>query len=347
MPGDFEILLYKARCYRNFRDSQSLRQAEEIVGHVEKHVSSPWFIARLYREKGLIAEQVGDLPRAKKSFRMGIDIGPVSGYPDNHVAYAQTVLREAEGYPPGSEERQELAKEGVTLLEMARHNSATFDRYHLSTYVEALAAVGDEKSALNLLTEALEERPEDARLYYRMAELRRERREYTLAEEYATKALHYGAAKARLTLANIYCSSGIDLFSAGREDDARGKIRLALSVLEIFRPEFGSDQEVADGIRAKAFRLLGDWERAGAAIQKYEATGNSFTLYERCQIHLGKAEAAASDAHDSIALAELGALIQRVERFRSQKKLPRPIQEILERAKTRMQQIQAAIGGPA
>jgi tetratricopeptide (TPR) repeat protein len=255
-PHDLEILLYRIRCYRNIGGQSHLATAEKLLRWLEGRAVTKSFSARLCREKALIAERRGSMELAKTYFRQGIDNYTVRGYPDNHVGLAQLLLREIDESSLGVQRNQELAREALQCLEIGRDLSATFDRVHLGIYIEALVQVGYDDTALPLLEVALQDRPDDSRLNYRMAEILRKRDHFKEAERYARKAVRAGANRARLTLANIYCGWALKFESDGQLTLAEGRRREALEAVNQFTPEYGHDQEVADGLASKVLRAL-------------------------------------------------------------------------------------------
>ena len=341
-PQDLEILLYKLRCYRNIGDEKSLNTAQRMVERLQQKQYGEWFTVRLLRERGIISERLGNPEEAKHFFRQGIDFAPASRYPDNHVALAQLLLREAEDTPPGSEIHQELADEAVELLEVARDSSSIFDRINLETYVAALIEAGEDQAAFPLIAESLAENPDDPRLNYRMAEILRKREDFDEAKEYADRAFRNGAGKAALTMANILYGQALRLETAGHSQTAEEKLREALDSVARFEPEFGGDQEVADSIKGKLFRHLGDLASAWDAVKTYEDTANPFTVYERSRILLDQAKRSASQARYQLSLDGTRLVINSISAFGTRQKLPQPLRELLDEAAswlTQMEQI--------
>jgi len=342
-PQDREIMLYHARCHRNFREPQSLLKAKEIISRLETKDYKKRFAARICREKALIAEFSGDSEKAKDFFREGIKVYTPYPYPENYVGLAQLLLREIDELPYGWEKKQALADEAVELLETAREQSAIFDRFHLGTYVEALIQAGREETAFPLLQEALEDRPLDERLNYRMAEILRKRGQYDEAEIYAVKAHKRRASKAPLTLANIKHGQAEEWIARGRDDIAQEKLNHALLILLEFRPEFGHDQEVADGIKSKIYRTMGDWAKALTAVAKYPNTDNPYTIYEQCRIDLWESEIAQADERYAAALGAVRRAIDRIRRYQIKHDLSRPLQDILLNAETKEGQLELIV----
>jgi tetratricopeptide (TPR) repeat protein len=135
-------------------------------------------------------------------------------------------------------------------------------------------------------------------------------------------------------MANILCSQALRLTAVGQTPMAEEKLHRALKALEGFRPEFGHDQEVADGIRAKTFRLLGDWSSAFEAVKKYEDTDNPFTLYERCKVYLEQLRRASSEERYQAALDSVRVVIKSVSEFAAKQRLSSSLEEVLEEART-------------
>jgi tetratricopeptide (TPR) repeat protein len=226
-------------------------------------------------------------------------------------------------------------------LEIAREFSAVFDRYHLGVYVEALILANREDEALPLLEDALQDRPDDQRLNYRMAEILRKRGQYEEATVFAEKARNLGAPKAHLTLANTAYSQAQECLQSGEERVALEYYRQALRALEEFRPEFGHDQEVADGIAAKVYRSMGDWDHAKLRVSKYKNTHNTFTIYEQCLIDIHESDQATVDGRYSEALGRVQNAVNRLESYDAG--LPQPLAEVLAIAKEKESQLESCI----
>jgi tetratricopeptide (TPR) repeat protein len=339
-PTDLEVQLYRIRCYRNNGDRESLTKAEKLLQHLERLDYRGRYAERLYREKALIAQSRGNLQGAKEFFLEGINNHRAHAAPDNHIGLAQLLLREIDDLPFYAPERRQAAVEALKFLEVAREESATFDRFHLGTYVEALIHAGREDKAMPLLIEALTEKPNDGRLNYRMAEILRNREEYDHAERYAKTALRHGAEKARLTLANILHARAVRLMAGGGE--GTGVLEEALHVVSEFRPEYGHDQEVVDAITAKIYRALGRVNDAKARLEKYDDNDNPYTVYERGKCDQIDAEAAAAEAHYGKALSVLQQAMERITSYQQKRGLSPPLQElaiVLQTERSRIGQI--------
>lgn len=331
-PNDIEIQLYQARCYRNLRGVEDLQRARAILTTLEARGSSRYFRARILREKGMVAEVVGDIPAAKKYFEEGVALAP-ERYPDNHVGLAQVLLRESEDCPEYWRERDAVDR-AINLLEEAREKSATFDRFHLGIYIEALLRGGKTEQAIPLLREALDERPDDARLNYRYAEVLRKTGQYEDAEEYAKVAVKQRAPKAQLTLANIYCSQSIQAQENGETERSHSLLGRARSTLDSFKPEFGNDMEVADGIRAKSYRIEGAWEQAERVLSNYPDSANTYTVYEQSKVDLHHVVQACSQGNLSDARPRLEHVVDRLTRLEQLHGLPEPLRELQAEVRT-------------
>ena len=333
-PNDIEIQLYQARCYRNLRKVGDLQRAQAILRTLEGRGSSKYFHARLLREKGIVAEAEGDIPAAKKYFKEGIVLAP-ERYPDNHIGLAQVLLRESEDSPEYWCE-QEAVDQAISLLEQARDKSPIFDRFHLGIYIEALLRGGRTEQAIPLLVEALDERPDDARLNYRYAEVYRKAGQYEEAEKFAKIALMHGAPKAELTLSNIYCSQALQAKENEDIDSLHSLLEHARSRLDNFRPEFGHDMEVADGIRAKSYRIEGEWEKAERVLLNYPNSTNPYTVYEQSEVDLHHAIELHNQGNFHEAQKRLTHVVDRMTRLEQLHGLPAPLCEL----KTQVRSIQ-------
>jgi tetratricopeptide (TPR) repeat protein len=330
-PGDDEIALQSARCYRNFRTSDSLAKADDILTELEHHPHNPYFAARLFREKALVREIAGDRQGARELFNKGIETNLNFPYIENYVGLANLLLKEADEHPQYSKRRQALVNRAVKLLEDARKNQApVFDRLHLGIYAEALIEAGEEDKALPLLRGALRARPRDDRLNYRMAEILRKRGDYEAANGYALKSQSYGHRKAPVTLANIMFGQAQQLSNAGKGSEAESKLRSALRVLATFQPEYGDDREVADTIAAKIYRTLGEHDTASGLLEKYSDTSNPYTVYEQCRLLLLQAEIAEESSGNAASTEAKRKVLERLDGFRAQHQLTNPLQTLFD-----------------
>ena len=338
-PDDIEIVLQKIRCYRNFRNAESSRMADELLDDLQKRDFGKYFSARVFREKALVAEGKRRPNDAKEYFREGIKLDSI--YPENYVGLAALLLKEAETLSIHDPQRQKLAREAVGLLKNARKNqSALFERFHLSLYVEALIEAGDESTAFPILRVALKDRPSDPRLNHRMAEILREREQYNDAEEYALKANSYGHSKAPLSLANILYGQAQQLFAQKQDERAHEKLAQALKRIEQFRPEFGGDEEVADSIKAKIYRTLEMLPEAYEALKKYKNTKNTYTIHEQSKIDLAIAKKKAAEGRYGQALNQVDIALQRMAKYGP--KLNQALIDISEEAKKMKLALEAA-----
>jgi tetratricopeptide (TPR) repeat protein len=324
-PKDLEIRLYQVRSYRNIGDATSLTKASTLISNLESHEYNRRFAARVFREKALIEQFKGNIEQAKAYFREGIDIYTRSPYPENRIGLAQILLREADALPLWSEKKSELADEALDLLEQAREDSDTFDRYHLATYVEALIQARREDIAFPLLEEALEKRPDDKRLNYRLAEILRKKGQYDEAEKYAIKALNAGAIKAYLTIANIKYAQGLDFFNMGDKVGAFERYAEGLKEIEKFVPEYGHDKEVADSIAAKLLRSMEKWNEAKEKIMQYELSQNPYTIYEQSKVIIYDALNAVQEGNRDEAVSKIPIIDDLLNRLPPSDELPKAI----------------------
>jgi tetratricopeptide (TPR) repeat protein len=330
-PGDDEIALQSARCYRNFRTSESLAKADDILSELEHHPHNQYFAARIYREKALVREIAGDRQGARELFNKGIQTNLNFPYIENYVGLANLLLKEADEQPQFSQRRYALVQRAVKLLQEARKNQVpVFDRLHLGTYADALIEAGDEDKALPLLTDALRARPRDERLNYRMAEILRKRGEYEGALSYALTSQRFGHRKAPVTIANSMYGQAQQLSAAGEKSEAERKLREALRVLSNFQPEYGDDQEVADTIAAKIHRTLGELDAASELVGKYTNTSNPYTIYEQCRLDLLQSEVAEAVSGQVTSTEVREKVLTRLERFKAQHQLPKALQNLFD-----------------
>lgn len=316
-PDDTEVTLLLARCYRNSREKSSLNEARAILGRLENVSSNRRFLSRIYRERALIAEFSDDSDLAKEYYRKGMAVDEINPYPENYSGLARLLIREIDDYPYHSEERKEVAEEAVRLLEVARRGSATFDRFHLGVYIEALFQAGREHTALPLLYEALDDNPKDERLNFRMAEILRKQEQFEEAVKFGTLAHKYGIETALISVANTLYGYAVALNSQGKTEEARIKLREALENIDKYSPRNRRDNFVVDTVRSKVYRLLGEWENAQLAIGKYhEVNDDPYVIYEQAQIDLWEARTAESKRQYDIALNAVRTALNRVSLYK-------------------------------
>ncbi|SMC99651.1 AAA domain-containing protein [Desulfocicer vacuolatum DSM 3385] len=327
-PNDLDIILYQARSYRNLRNEISFKKAAKLLAELERRDYGKRFAARVFREKALLAQFSDNIEEAKKYFRQGIEVYTLSPYPENRTGLAQILLKEADELPSWSPQRIELACEARKLLEKAREYSAFFDRYHIGTYIEALFQTDDVETVLPLLEEALEDRPDDKRLNYRLAEILRKRGAYEEAATYANKALQKGSYKAALTLANIFHTQGVIMAEYGDSEGANQKFNKGIEVVNNFIPEYGHDQEVADSIASKIFRAMGNWKDAEKRVEHYNSSRNPYTIYEQCKVALNEVSTIIERGEYDKALIKINYMQELIEKYSSSQELPQPLVEI-------------------
>lgn len=328
-PTDLEIALYQARSYRALGGEENLAQAEAVLAKIGRSDYKKRFWERALRERGLIAQSRGDLDQAKQYFLEGTKTNRLFAYPDNHVGLAQVILHQVDDLLPDDPNRLTNARTALKYLEAARNESAIFDRFHLGTYVEALIQSDFEDKAMPLLHDALLDKPQDARLNYRMAEILRVRNNFEDAEKHARKALNAGAEKARLTLANIRYEQAMRRIIGGEQAAGEKLLQEGLHFVLSYR-EAGTAREVADSIVAKIYRTLNDWETARTVMSKYsDQTINSYTIYELSRIDQHDAEVAVNKGSALTAFQSLSKAISRITTFSQTHELPPPLAELL------------------
>jgi tetratricopeptide (TPR) repeat protein len=332
-PQDLEILLYQVRCNRNLGTQDSTGKASRLLHQLELRDQNKRFAAKISREKALLAEHRGDFTNAKAHYREGMRMGIQQNYIENHVGYAQVVLREIDEGRLGLRDSAAAAADALRCIEEAREISPLFDRVHLGTYVEVLILAGQEETAIPFLELAIKDRPDDSRLNYRMAEVLRKRGNYREAERYAFKAIARRAEKARIVVANIYFGEAMDYEAAGDTRARDGRLQDALDMLGTFKPEYGWDQEVADSIACKVLCALGRIEEAQKRIATYIHTDNPYTVYEQCRVGLLEADRA-SKREDEIRL--LRGVIARIEDFRIGRELPSALYDSFATARAKL-----------
>ncbi|HEY2233585.1 MAG TPA: TIR domain-containing protein [Candidatus Angelobacter sp.] len=327
-PDDQEVAIQRARCYRTFRDRASLEKAEQILADLELSNPSPYFTARIYREKALVKESMNDRQGAKELFNKGISVNLMFPYIENYVGLASLLLKEADELPLYDPKQQALVRRALQFLATARkHQVVAFDRFHLGLYAEALVEAGEEETALPLLKDALRTRPRDERLNYRMAEILRKREQYDEALGFALASQRNGHPKAPVAIANIMFGQAHQAGTNSELESAR-ILREALAVLSTFKPQYGGDQEIADTIAAKIHRTLGELNIATQLVAKYVDTANPYTIYEQSRIELLLSESAQLQGREKEAADMRQSAAARIGRYRRNHQLPIALQNL-------------------
>jgi tetratricopeptide (TPR) repeat protein len=327
-PLDDEILLVRARCFRNFREPQSLAEAERFLDDLSQRAHGPHFSARILREKALVREQMGDRQRAKELFNKGILTS--KQYGENYTGLASLLLKEASELPEFDAKRGALSRRAVKLLEDARkYGNPFFEQVHLGLYVEALIEAGEEDKAFPLLEAALLARPNDPRLNYRMAEMMRKSGSLQEASRYAKVSERFGYSRIAITMANIAYEKADAAQRAGDRVAASELLQDALTALANFVPEYGTDREIADTIAAKVYRRLGQPEIGLARLATYENTQNPYTVYEWSQNELLTAKQLVPKLGTAIFAEARLRVKMRIEKLSVSHPLSEPLQNLL------------------
>lgn len=332
-PNDLEVMLYQARCHRNTRTPDGWAKAEAILDKIEAAGPSGVFRARVLRERALIAESSGDVPRARRYFEDGIALSPDARYPENHVGMASLLLRETDENLDLDVAQAEVVR-AVSLLEQASQSSR-FDRFYLGQYIEALVRVGRERDAYPLLQEALERNPADPRLNYWSGEAARRQGRFDLAVQHGRRAIRGGVRKGAFTVANALCSWAL---VDQDPSTARVKLKEALEVLSGFVPEFGTDNEVAAAIKAKTSRLLGDWDSVRRHVAPYEGTDNPYTAYEQTLLDFADMDLALARGDVAAGRVAVVRAFERLTRLRDSGRLSPPLEDLRIQAERRLRQ---------
>jgi tetratricopeptide (TPR) repeat protein len=285
VPDDGEIILFQARCYRNFRDTPSLLRAERILGDLETNARTAYFRSRIYRDMARVQEALGNRQRAKELFNDGIRAS--THYTENYVGLATLLLNEASELDTYDKKREAIVRRALTFLEEARKKpNPSFETLHLGLYIEALIEAGEEEKAFPLLKNALRADPDNVRLNYRMAEVLRKQGDFEEAAEYSEKSKKLGHPKIAFTLANIAYGQAQRMDRVGDREAASELLNNALQTLGTYIPDNEADHEVSDTIAAKIYRTMGNYAEAASLLSRYVDTTNPYTIYEASRIEL-------------------------------------------------------------
>lgn len=146
-----------------------------------------------------------------------------------------------------------------------------------------------------MLLEALELEPEEGRLNFRMAELMRNQGELKAAIQYAETAINSGYRAGLLTLANILYENGLQEQFKGRVKIAASEFEAALSKVQLYKTKYRTaisafDTEVADAIRSKILRAIGDREEALSALESHKRSRNPYVVYQLASLSFDESE---------------------------------------------------------
>ena len=329
VPDDAEIILFRARCYRNFRDPRNLAKAASILEELDATVQAPYFKSRVYRDRALVQQHLGNRQKAKEFFNDGITAS--ANYTENYVGLAELLLKEADELGPFDKKREALVKRALSFLDQARRKpNPIVETLHLGLYIEALIEAGEEERALPLLRNALKASPNDPRLNHRMAEILRKQGDFEEAIAYSETSARFGHPKVALTEANIAYGQALKLRAEGDDEGALRMLRRVLAKLSTFRPEFGTDKEIADTIAAKAHRSLGDFTTAEKLLLPYQRTANPYTIYEMSRIELSLvASEPLIEIREAKLLAAQTLIRQRITEYRKTHVLPGALEKLL------------------
>ncbi len=333
-PDDPDIKLYRIRCYRKLGGTkENLDKARELIAEMEKEVSSLQFAIRLLRERALIAQQEGDTELAKSYFRQAIKMDSrVKPYSEIYAGLARIRIKEADNLPEFTLEKQEIADESVELLEVAKLEPDNFYRFHLDAYVEALIQAGEDDKAYPLLTEALEYRPEDEKLNFRMAEVLRKRKAFDEAIQYAEVAQKQGYAPSILTHANIFFDKAVQLNEQGKRQKSLELLQKATKKISIYKQQYGNkvseyNMEVADTIQCKIHRMRSELDEALSLIYVYRNSNDPYTVYEHALLYVLRSDRSSTQQKYADALSDIRDAIDRIRAYRY--KLPVQLEELL------------------
>ena len=329
VADDAEIILFRARCYRNFRDPKNLNKAASILEELDASVQAPYFRSRVYRDRALVQQHLGNRQKAKEFFNDGIAAS--ANYTENYVGLAELLLKEADELGPFNKKREALVKRALSFLDQARRKpNPIVETLHLGLYIEALIEAGEEKRALPLLRNALKTSPDDPRLNHRMAEILRKQGEFAEALTYSETSARFGHPKVALTEANIAYGQAIRLRTDGDEEGALRMLRRVLAKVATFKPEFGTDKEIADTIAAKAHRNLGNFTAAAKLLLPYQGSANPYTIYEMSRIELSLVAADPPNEVREAKLVKVKDLIrQRISEYQKTHVLPGALEKLL------------------
>ncbi len=348
-PNDSEVRLYQIRCYRKLGGRDNVVKARHLIQRLERERPSKQDEMRLIRERALLARIEGDNETAKAFFRQAIKLDEHSRQPysEIYVGLARILIQEADDQPEWSEEHDELAKEALQLLEIAKRETDNFYRYHLASYAEALIQAGLSGQAQPLLSEALYYQPDDGKLNFRMAEVLRREKDYPNAKSYAEKAIRYGHTPSLLTLANILYDEAQSLPGRASSVLATSLLDDALRKVEAYKRSGGdaisrSNVEVADTIRAKIYRAKGQSDKVFEILTPYSPSSNPYTVYELAMYFIQKANSESARHQVANELGFVARAVSTIETYKYRK--PNALEELYQGARAREMSLREKLG---
>lgn len=343
-PNDLEIMLYKVRCHRNLQGQLDLQKAEDLISHIEKYDFNDRFYQRVLREKAIIADAKGQRATAISHYKAAIKLAPHNPYPEVYTGLAYLLMNEVDNFETGDLRKRKVAEDVRELLNIARNNSTDFDNHHLGLYIEILIECGEYQRAIELLDAGLLENPHDEKLQFKRAELYRQEGDYDNAENCARQAIDLGSSPAQITLANVLCHRATALPEGIRQS----LLEEALQHITLYRRKEGVSPyrlEVAAGVEAKVYRIMGRWENAESVLRNYEKSVNPYTIYEQSRVDQRNALILEMDqmlgkAHQAITQA-----IVRIEQFRQRYEMPSELGELFSELLTKQKELSEQIEG--
>lgn len=345
-PDDSDIRLYQIRCYRRLGTRDAKSQALLLIEQMEKDNPGQRVKVRLLRERALLVQY--DNPNMAKSIyqeAMRTD-SRWKPYSDIYAEYARLLIKEADNLPDWSPQKQEIAKEAVEKLEIAKEEPDNFYRYHLDAYVEGLIQSGQFEKAYPLLEEALSYNENDPRLNFRMAEIKRRNKEFEASYNYAQAASDAGFAPALITHASALYDHALELQNSRKTHaqsrqllhEALQKVNLRLNLPNTSDSEI----EVAYTVQAKILRKMNRLQDAEKALLRYKNSSNPYTIYEMSTICLSRADEKATRGHYADALVEVEKALQFIQNYKNE--LPDPLDNLLTEANQKQITFHDALG---
>jgi tetratricopeptide (TPR) repeat protein len=343
-PEDSEIRLYQIRSYRNLGGKAKIEKAWDLIKKINAKDHKKQFQIRILREKAILSAIDGDEESSEGFYRQAIQMDKDSyqPYSELYAGLARLLLRKADALPEWEPKHQELASEALELLEVAKKEADNFYRFHLDVYAEALAQTNNYDIAHPLLEEALQYRPEDGKLNFRMAEFQRRKKNFEEAKRYADISSKNGYNPSLLTYANILYDEAIDLSDKNKRKEADKLLSEALAKVDSYiRTEnrSGHNIEVAHTITAKIHRCRGEYDKADEALRQYKNSHNPYTVYEQANLCLIQANRSKT-LPDALSSIQEGIGIIQEYKF----KLSPPLEELRMALLVRQKQVRNQLG---
>ncbi len=267
-PNDSEILIYQARA---FRKSGKYKEAEKALNRVLKIIHTDRMKAIVSRELGFTSRDFNDLDTAIYHFENGASYKKLNGepvYPLVVADLASSLIRRA-GRKGLSSDASEDYIRGEKLYRINQKFLNKFDEIHLPAYIDSLIGIGNKEKAVNLLSEALIQYPENSRLNLKMADLISKSGNDEEAIKYAKRAKQGRHQGAIIKLASLYIDTD--------------EPELALKELKNYLPKSKVNETLKKQIQMRAHVKLRNFVKADTIFSSIEDNEDTYIINARIE----------------------------------------------------------------